>query len=63
MKAKDLLRESKYTWICGEDRDFDDIVLDSRKVTPKTAFVAMIGQKDDGHKHIGDAAAGRISAQ
>ena len=57
MKAKDLLRESKYTWICGEDRDFDDIVLDSRKVTPKTAFVAMIGQKDDGHKHIGDAAA------
>ena len=51
MKAKDLLRESKYTWICGEDRDFDEIVLDSRKVTPTTAFVAMIGQRDDGHKH------------
>lgn len=58
MKSSDLLRESEYKLITGSmDRDFREIVLDSRKVTPETAFIAMIGQKDDGHRHIGDAAA------
>ena len=57
MKAADLLKESEYTWILGpKDREFDEIVLDSRKVTEKTAFIAMIGQKTDGHRHIEDAA-------
>ena len=58
MKAIDLLKESEYKWITGpDDREFDEIVLDSRKVTDKTAFVAMVGQKTDGHIHIADAAA------
>ena len=58
MKAIDLLKESEYKWITGpNDREFDEIVLDSRKVTDKTAFVAMVGQKTDGHIHIADAAA------
>ena len=57
MKAADLLKESEYKWILGpKDREFDEIVLDSRKVTEKTAFIAMIGQKTDGHRHIEDAA-------
>ena len=58
MKAIDLLKESEYKWITGpDDLEFDEIVLDSRKVTEKTAFVAMVGQKTDGHIHIADAAA------
>ena len=57
MKALDLLKESEYKWICGpEDLEFNEIVLDSRKVGEKTAFIAMIGQKTDGHRHIEDAA-------
>jgi UDP-N-acetylmuramoyl-L-alanyl-D-glutamate--2,6-diaminopimelate ligase len=57
MKALDLLKESEYKWIAGpDDREFDEIVLDSRKVNDKTAFVAMVGQKTDGHKHIVSAA-------
>ncbi len=57
MRATDLLKESEYKWITGpDDREFDEIVLDSRKVTGKTAFVAMVGQKTDGHKHIVSAA-------
>lgn len=58
MRATDLLKESEYKWIQGpDDREFDEIVLDSRKVTENTAFIAMIGQKTDGHIHIEDAAA------
>ena len=47
MKAADLLKESEYKWILGpKDREFDEIVLDSRKVTEKTMFSAPLSTQN-----------------
>ncbi|MBO4927261.1 MAG: UDP-N-acetylmuramoyl-L-alanyl-D-glutamate--2,6-diaminopimelate ligase [Clostridiales bacterium] len=57
MKAIDLLSGINYECIFGDlDVDIDKVVLDSRKVLPGTAFVAMIGQRKDGHKYLVKAA-------
>ena len=43
-----------------EDREaaqvsFSDVVIDSRLVTPQSLFVALRGEKDDGHRYVNSA--------
>ncbi len=57
MKARDLLDGLNFKCISGDlNINIDKVVLDSRQVVPGTAFVAMIGQKSDGHKYLEKAA-------
>ena len=57
MKAKDILSEIKYELIFGSlEKEICGAALDSRKAGENMAFIAMIGQKDDGHKYIVKAA-------
>ncbi|MBO7564874.1 MAG: UDP-N-acetylmuramoyl-L-alanyl-D-glutamate--2,6-diaminopimelate ligase [Clostridiales bacterium] len=57
MKAKDILSEIKYELLFGSlDKEISGAALDSRKAGNEMAFIAMIGQKDDGHKYIVKAA-------
>lgn len=57
MIVRNLLSETEYTLLAGSlDIDITDVVLDSRKATKNTAFVAMIGQLTDGHKYMAKAA-------
>ena len=38
-----------------ETLQFDDVVIDSREVEPGDLFVALPGERTDGHQFIGDA--------
>ena len=38
-----------------EASPFNDIVIDSRKVTPGALFVALRGEQTDGHRFLADA--------
>ena len=40
---------------CSGDTPFNDIVIDSRKVRPGVLFVALRGERTDGHRFLGDA--------
>lgn len=40
---------------CGGEAPFDDIVIDSRRVRPGALFVALRGERTDGHRFLGDA--------
>lgn len=45
-------------WICADKKLFgtvSEIVTDSRKVTPGSLFIALVGEKMDGHNYIGQA--------
>jgi UDP-N-acetylmuramoyl-tripeptide--D-alanyl-D-alanine ligase len=41
----------------GEDRGFNDIAIDSRKLAPGDLFAALRGERADGHDFVGAAAA------
>lgn len=56
MLLNQLLKDIEYTIIQGSTEvDITDIIYDSRKVTPQTAFVALKGYNVDGHKFISQA--------
>lgn len=57
MVAQELLSEIKYELIAGSlDKEIREVVLDSRKVTSDSAFVAIIGLQRDGHAYLEKAA-------
>src|ERR1051325_5640213 len=39
----------------GADRRFGEVVSDSTKVQPGSVFVALKGERFDGHRFVGDA--------
>lgn len=56
MKLSKILKNISYQLVQGDiDIDVVDIIYDSRKVTPNTLFVALVGYNTDGHKYINDA--------
>jgi UDP-N-acetylmuramoyl-L-alanyl-D-glutamate--2,6-diaminopimelate ligase len=58
MKLKEIIRGLETTAIRGDSGvDITAIAYDSRKVTPGCLFVAMRGERADGHNYIKDAAA------
>jgi UDP-N-acetylmuramoyl-tripeptide--D-alanyl-D-alanine ligase len=42
--------------LIGEDRDFREVVIDTRKLEPGDVFAALAGQRLDGHQFVADAA-------
>ncbi|MBQ1453958.1 MAG: UDP-N-acetylmuramoyl-L-alanyl-D-glutamate--2,6-diaminopimelate ligase, partial [Ruminococcus sp.] len=50
MKLTQLLKNLEYTFVNEADADIRDIVYDSRKAAPGTAFVCLKGYTSDGHK-------------
>ena len=59
MKLSELLAQIDYTCLQGSiDKNIVDLVYDSRKAIPDTAFVCMIGAVSDGHSYIKHAIAG-----
>lgn len=51
-----LLEKLDYQLIKGSlDTEVQDIIYDSRKVSPGTMFVCMVGSLSDGHEYIPDA--------
>ncbi len=56
MKLSELLVHSDYTCLQGSlDKNIVDLVYDSRKAIPDTAFVCMVGAVSDGHGYIKNA--------
>ena len=51
MKLYDLLRDVEYTVVREGNPEISDIIYDSRKVSPGTAFAALKGAAADGHKY------------
>jgi len=45
----------------GEDRVFDAVSADTRTLAPRTLFVALKGERFDGHDFLGEAAAKRAA--
>lgn len=45
----------------GEDRAFDAVSTDTRTLAPRTLFVALEGERFDGHDFLGEAAAKRAA--
>ena len=39
----------------GDDREIRDAAIDSRRVTPDSLFIALSGERVDGHDFIQDA--------
>lgn len=59
MKLSELLAQIDYTCLQGSmDKNIVDLVYDSRKAIPDTAFVCMVGVVSDGHSYIKNAIAG-----
>ena len=46
----------------GEDRDFEAVCTDTRTLKPKALFVALKGERFDGHDFVGRAAASGAAA-
>lgn len=57
MKRSELLKLAGVKDKGGDKFEFDAITEDSRRARPGALFVAMKGEKTDGHDHIADAAA------
>lgn len=58
MKLNLLLEKLTFTCVCGkEDIEIQDVVYDSRKVTPGCLFVCIRGANFDGHEFASKAAA------
>ena len=56
MRLADLCKEIEYTLLQGSlETDAADLIYDSRKVAPGTAFICMVGAVTDGHQYIPDA--------
>src|ERR1041384_2145868 len=56
MQLKTLLSATTVRQICGPvDRPVENIAYDSRRVQRHTMFVALRGEKTDGHQFIGHA--------
>ncbi len=56
MKLEKILKNVSYTLIKGSlDKEINDIKYDSRKVTSKDIYVALVGYNTDGHEYIKDA--------
>ena len=56
MKVREILSGSEYTHIAGNlDHEVGTVWMDNRKIEDNDAFVAVIGQKRDGHEFIKDA--------
>lgn len=51
MKLSKLLKNVKFTKLCGNDPEICDIIYDSRKVVKDTVFVCLKGYTADGHKY------------
>lgn len=59
MKLSELLAQTDYTCLQGSmEKNIVDLVYDSRKAIPDTAFVCMVGAVSDGHSYIKNAVAG-----
>ncbi len=55
---KDLLEGLTYTCLQGSmDTDISSVIYDSRKVTPGSLFICIVGANSDGHKFIPDVVA------
>ncbi len=53
MKLKEILEKVPYRLLQGSlEQEIADLVYDSRKVQPDTAFVCMVGAVVDGHDYI-----------
>src|ERR1041384_192248 len=53
MQLKELLKQMSVTRVEGSlDREITGLAYDSRRVTPGMIFVAIPGQKTDGHEYI-----------
>ena len=55
MKLSELLEQIRYTFVQGTDTEICDLVYDSRKAAPGTAFVCLKGYTSDGHKFAASA--------
>ena len=55
MKLYDLLKNTTYRVLGGGNPEISDIVYDSRKAAPSTAFVCLKGYTSDGHKFASSA--------
>ncbi|MEE1219802.1 MAG: UDP-N-acetylmuramoyl-L-alanyl-D-glutamate--2,6-diaminopimelate ligase [Ruminococcus sp.] len=55
MKLNEMLINIDYTVINDHNPEVTDIIYDSRKVTPNTAFVCLKGYEADGHKYAKSA--------
>jgi UDP-N-acetylmuramoyl-tripeptide--D-alanyl-D-alanine ligase len=44
------------------DRSLGDFIIDSRKVTPGSLFIALVGAREDGHRYVEAAAAAGAAA-
>jgi len=52
----DILAATNGALVCGDPRQgFDGISIDSRRIIPGQLFVAIVGQKHDGHRFIEEA--------
>lgn len=53
MTVEDILKATGGELLCGDKNvSFDDVISDSRKITPNSLFVALVGEKFDGHEFI-----------
>lgn len=53
MTIEDVIKATGGKLVCGTmDKTFDAVVSDSRKVTQNSLFVALVGEKFDGHEFI-----------
>lgn len=56
MKLKELISAIEVINISGSiDIEIDNIVFNSKEVTPESVFVCIVGFKDDGHKFASEA--------
>ena len=56
--AKDILAATGGALLCGDvDREFAEISIDSRNISARDVFVAIIGDVHDGHSFLSDVAA------
>ncbi len=62
MKLSALLQHVSYVTVQAGDPDLTDIVYDSRKAAPGTAFVCLKGYTSDGHKFAASAVKQGVSA-
>lgn len=61
MILKDILKNVQYELVKGSlELEINDIVYDSRKVTDKDLFIALVGSNNDGHKYIDDVIAKKV---